>query len=50
MSQENNRPVVMDMAGRILSLEQRVKGLHGRIAAIEARISCLRERQCPGGP
>jgi hypothetical protein len=40
MSQENNRPVVPDMTGRVLSLEQRVKGLHGRIAAIEARISC----------
>ncbi|HEY3274203.1 MAG TPA: hypothetical protein VGJ92_10600 [Methanocella sp.] len=40
MSQEKNHPVLMDMTGRILSLEQRVKGLYGRIAAIEARISC----------
>ena len=38
----------MDMTGRILSLEQRVKGLHGRIAAIEARISCPGSDSAPG--
>jgi hypothetical protein len=43
MSQERNHSVIMDMTGRVLSLEQRFKGLQGRLAAIEARLSC------PGG-
>jgi hypothetical protein len=29
-----------DMVGRIMSLEQRTKGLQGRISALEARLSC----------
>jgi hypothetical protein len=40
MSQEKYHSNVMDVTGRVLSLEQRVKGLQGRIAAIEARLSC----------
>ncbi len=29
-----------DLAGRVMAIEQRLKGLQGRTAAIEARLSC----------
>ena len=39
MSLDKNHPATTDLMGRVLSLEQRVRGLHGRIAAIEVRLS-----------
>jgi hypothetical protein len=40
MSTNKNHNMDMDLSGRIMSLEQRLKGLQGRTAAIETRLSC----------
>jgi hypothetical protein len=39
MYREKDQHVLPDTTGRILSLEQRFKGLAGRLAAVEARLS-----------
>ena len=36
-----------DLTGRIMSIEQRLKGLQGRTAAIEARLSCTSSDRDP---
>ena len=36
---QSRESVALDVMGRVMSLEQRTKGLQGRIAALEARLS-----------